>query len=179
MLADRLRRGSGRMSLTEEVGSYRGFRVFVHASGNSRFAHHSTLFNYHVEVHLRAGENGTRYVAAVGESNVGITQSIDYQLRHLEERLEQTRSGLELLKARLQTVWAEVDKPWAHAAEYRILRRRYEEMGTALQAAGLEVESNTTFTAEDETEGVNEGGMFPAESSEASEPVTETADTLS
>jgi Helicase conserved C-terminal domain len=149
LLIDRLRRGSGGMNLTEEVGSYRGFKVFVHASGNSRFAHHSTLFGYNAEVRLCAGEDGTIYVAQIGESNVGITQSIDYQLRHLEDRLEQARAGLEMLNARLQTIKAEVDKPWAHAAEYRRLRRRYEEMGAALQSEGIEVESNTTFTAED------------------------------
>jgi hypothetical protein len=149
LLIDRLRRGSGAMSLTEEVGSYRGFKVHVHASGNSRFAHHSTLFGYNAEVRLCAGDGGTVYVAQIGESNVGITQSIDYQLRHLEDRLEQARAGLEMLNSRLQTVRAEVDKPWAHAAEYRRLRRRYEEMGAALQSEGIEVESNTTFTAED------------------------------
>lgn len=147
LLIDRLRRGSGGMSLTEEVGSYRGFKVLVHASGNSRFAHHSTLFGYNAEVRLCVREDSTTYVAQIGESNVGITQSIDYQLRHLEDRLEQARAGLEMLSARLQTVKAEVDKPWAHATEYRRLRRRYEEMGAALQSEGIEVESNTTFTA--------------------------------
>ena len=149
LLIDRLRRGSGCVSLTEEVGSYRGFKVLLHASGNSRFAHHSTLFGYNAEVRLCAGEGGTFYVAQIGESNVGVTQSIDYQLRHLEDRLEQARAGLEMLNARLQTVRAEVDKPWAHAAEYRRLRRLYEEMGAALRSEGIEVESNTTFTAED------------------------------
>jgi hypothetical protein len=148
MLADRLRSGSGGVSLTEEVGNYRGFKIFVHASGNSRLAHHSTLFGYNSEIRLCTGEGGTPYVAQIGESNVGITQSIDYQLRHLEDRFEQAHAGLEMLKARLQTVKTEVDKPWAHAAEYRRLRRRYEEMGVALQAEGIEIESNTTFMAE-------------------------------
>lgn len=150
LLMDRIRRGSGGTSLTEEIGSYRGFKVSVHVSGNSRFAHHSTLFNYNAEIHLRASDNGACYIAQIGESNVGITQSIDYQLRHLEDRLEQTRSGLEMLKARLLTVHGEVDKPWAHAREYARLRRQYEEMGAALQSEGIEIDSNTTFTAEGE-----------------------------
>ena len=149
LLMERVRRGSSGMTLTEEVGHYRGFKVFVHVSGNSRFAHHSTLFNFQTEIHLRASDTGTAYVAQIGESNVGITQSIDYQLRHLEDRLEQSRSGLEMLKARLQTVQAEVGKPWSFAAEYRRLRRAYEKMGAVLQSAGLEVESNTTFTDEE------------------------------
>ena len=161
LLMDRIRRGAGGTSLTEEVGSYRGFKVFIYVSGNSRFANHSTLFNYNAEIHLRASDGGTTYVAQIGESNVGITQSIDYQLRHLEDRLEQARSGLEMLKARLATVKAEVDKPWAHAAEYRRLRRQYDEMGAALQAEGVEVETNTTFSAE--------GGEPEDESAEVSQ----------
>lgn len=155
LLMDRIRRGTGGTSLTEEVGSYRGFKVSVHVSGNSRFANHSTLFNYNAEIHLRASDFGTCYIAQIGESNVGITQSIDYQLRHLEDRLEQARSGLEMLKARLQIVQMEVDKPWAHAAEYALLRRRYDAMGAALQAEGIEIENNTAFiTEEGEAEGV-------------------------
>lgn len=152
LLMDRVRRGSSGMSMTEEVGMYRGFGVSVHVSGNSRLAHHSTLFNYNSEIHLRAassGECGAIYVAQIGESNVGITQSVDYQLRHLEDRLEQTRAGVAMLQSRLDAVQAEVDKPWAHAAEYRRLRKRYETMGAALHAEGIEVESNTTFTAEE------------------------------
>lgn len=149
LLLDQLRRGAGRGSLTEEVGTYRGFKVSVYVSGNSRFAGTSSLFNFQSEIHLRFAEGCTCYIAQIGESNVGITQSIDYQLRHLEDRLEQTRAGLEMLRTRLATVLAEVDKPWAHAAEYRRLRKEYEAMGTALQAEGIEVESSTTFTAED------------------------------
>ncbi len=151
LLMDRIRRGSGGTSLTEDVGSYRGFKVSVHVSGNSRFANHSTLFNYHAEIRLRASDGGTCYTAQIGESNVGITQSIDYQLRHLEDRAEQTRSGLEMLRARLSIVQAEVDKSWSHAAEYVRLRRRYDEMGKALQSQGIEIESNTTFTNEEES----------------------------
>ena len=158
LLMDRIRRGASGASRTEEVGSYRGFKVSVHVSGNSRFAQHSTLFNYNAEIHLRSSDGGTAYVAQIGESNVGITQSIDYQLRHLEDRLEQARSGLEMLQARLTTVKAEVDKPWALASEYRVLRRRYEETGVTLQSAGLEIENNLTFTAEDSESGGEESG---------------------
>ncbi len=166
LLLDELRRGAGRGSLTEEVGTYRGFKVSVYVSGNSRFVGTSSLFNFQSEIHLRAVDGGTCYIAQIGESNVGITQSIDYQLRHLEDRLEQTRAGLEMLRTRLATVQAEVDKPWAHAAEYRRLRKEYEAMGAALQAEGIEVESSTTFTAEEgeaETDNaIGEHGMDSA-----------------
>jgi hypothetical protein len=159
LLLNELRGGAGRGSLTEEVGSYRGFKLSVYVSGNSRFVGTSSLFNFQAEIHLRASDGGTCYIAQIGESNVGITQSIDYQLRHLEARLEQARAGLEMLRVRLATVHAEVDKPWAHAAEYRRLRREYEAMGAALQAEGIEVESTPNFTAEEgeaETDGAED-----------------------
>lgn len=170
LLMDRVRRGLSGTSLIEEVGIYRGFKVFVSVSGNSRFAHHSTLFNFQSEIHLRANDGGNLYAAQIGESNVGITQSIDYQLRHLEDRLEQTRAGLEMLVTRLATVRVEVDKPWAHSTEYRRLRRQYEEMGAALQSAGLEIESNTTFTAdegEESSEGASGGYTLDSATEEA------------
>lgn len=173
LLMDRIRRGAGGTSLTEEVGSYRGFKVSVHVSGNSRFANHSTLFNYNSEIHLRASAGGTTYVAQIGESNVGITQSIDYQLRHLEDRLEQARSGLEMLQSRLQTVQAEVDKPWAFASEYRVLRRRYEQTGVALQSAGLEIENNLTFTAEDSVSDDEEPGEAVSDLSDVAQHSSE------
>jgi hypothetical protein len=121
---------------------------------------------------LRAPDGATCYIAQIGESNVGITQSIDYQLRHIEDRLEQIRAGLEMLRARLQTVRTEVDKPWAHAAEYRRLKREYEETGAKLQSEGVEVESNTTFIAE---ECEDKTGVIADESSEASATESEVA----
>ena len=151
LLTDNLRRGQqGRGSVTEEVGTYRGFKVYVHVSGNARLAGIATLFNFQSEIHLRAETGGTCYVAQIGESNVGITQSIDYQLRHIEDRLEQSRNNLEMLRSRFANVQSEIDKPWAHVAEYRRLRKEYEAIGNSLQTDGIEVESNTTFTNEDD-----------------------------
>jgi len=172
LLIERLRRGDAGRSLTEEVGTYRGFNVSVCASGNSRFSQASTLFNFVSDIHLRAPRGATCYIAQIGESNVGITQSIDYQLRHIEDRLEQTRSGLETLRSRLQTVRAEVEKPWAHAVEYRRLKEEYEETGAKLQSEGVEVESNTTFIAEECEDGTD---MAADELSEGTATQSETA----
>jgi hypothetical protein len=140
----------GRGSLTEEVGSYCGFKVYIEVSGNSRLAGVSSLFNFRSEIHLRAPESETHYIASIGESNVGIIQSVDYQLRHIEDRLEQARAGIECLRARFVSMQAEVNKPWTHAAEYRRLRKEYDATGAALQAEGVEIENNTTFGAPDE-----------------------------
>lgn len=160
------RNAAGRNSLTEEVGSYCGFKVYIHVSGNSRLAGVSTLFNFRSEIHLRATDGGTHYIAAISESNVGIMQSIDYQLRHIEDRIEQTRAGLEMLRARLVSVQMEADKPWTHAAEYRRLRKEYDATGAALQAEGVEIENNTTFAAQD-------GDVAEMENSEDAEEAAE------
>ncbi|MDQ3684764.1 MAG: hypothetical protein M3430_04085 [Acidobacteriota bacterium] len=166
LVVDRLRRAASRRQITEEIGSYRGFRVCIHASGNSRLAQASSLFNFQTEIHLypdvpSGSEDGAPlevfYVAQIGESNVGITQSIDWQLRHLEDRVEQTEGMIRNLEARLLSVTEEVERPWAHAREYRRLRRAYGEMGSQLQADGVAIEANTTFTTDAEDDGADDG----------------------
>jgi len=83
LVVDRLRRNPAHRQIMEEIGSYRGFQVYVHASGNARLAQASSLFNFQTELRLYP-ENATEqdamsvfYTAQIGESNVGITQSID------------------------------------------------------------------------------------------------------
>jgi hypothetical protein len=165
LVIDRLRRNPAHRQIMEEIGSYRGFRIFVHTSGNARLAERSSLFNFQTELRLypetTSEQDATSvfYTAQIGESNVGITQSIDWQLRHLEEKAEQTAAMITTLEARLESIGAEVERTWAHTREYRRLRRAYEAMGTQLQADGVAVEIITTFTGEAEDEGdvVDEG----------------------
>lgn len=165
LVADRLRRNTAHRQIMEEIGSYRGFRLFVHASGNARLAQASSLFNIQTELRLypekATGQDAMSvfYTAQIGESNVGISQSIDWQLRHLEDKAEQTVAMITTLEARQASISNEVERTWAHAREYRRLRRAYETMGTQLQADGVAVEANTTFTDEAEVEGdvIDEG----------------------
>jgi len=158
LVADRLRRNSIHRQATEEIGSYRGFRVFVYASGNARLAQASSLFSFQTELHLcpetivQDDDAHVFYVAQIGESNIGITQSIDWQLRHLEDKAEQTAAMITTLESRLASISDEVERPWAHAREYSRLRRAYEKMGMQLQSDGITVEANTTFTGEAEDE---------------------------
>lgn len=164
LVVDRLRRNTAHRQIMEEIGSYRGFQIFVHASGNARLAQASSLFNFQTELRLypetATGQDtmSVFYTAQIGESNVGISQSIDWQLRHLEDKAEQTAAMITTLEARLASIGSEVERTWAHAREYRRLRRAYEMMGTQLQADGVAVETNTTFTgeAEDESDVVDE-----------------------
>jgi len=52
LAADRLRRTPTHRQTTEEIGRYRGFRLFIHASGNARLAQASSLFSFQTELHL-------------------------------------------------------------------------------------------------------------------------------
>lgn len=145
VLTEQLRRGGRGGAVSEAVGHYRGFQVWVQVAGHGRFAGLSSLFDFQAEVHLRAEAGGVSYVANVGDSNVGVTQSMDYQLRHLEEQLAQARNKLHTLQTRWGQAQAEVARPWGAAAEYQRLRREYETLGTTLQAAGVALENNTAF----------------------------------
>jgi hypothetical protein len=66
-----------------------------------------------------------------------------------------------------------VDKPWAFASEYRALRRRYEQTGVALQSAGLEIENNLTFTAEDSASDGEESGEAVSDLSDETQNASE------
>ena len=149
VLTEHLCRGGGHRFATEEIGSYRGFRLSVAVAGNARFAGLTSLFDFKAEVHLRAEAGGACYAAQVGESNTGVTQSMDYQLRHIEAQLEQARSKLLMLETRLTKAREEVNRPWGPAGEYNRLRREYEALSETLQAEGVALESNTAFVAEE------------------------------
>ena len=112
------------------------------------------------------------YVAQIGESNVGITQSMDWQLRHLEDRVEQTEGMIRNLEARLASIIEEVEHPWAHAREYGRLRRAYGEMGAQLQADGVAIEANTTFTADGEDDPVDNEVVAAETATAASDETT-------
>lgn len=179
LLTEQLRRGVGRGSLTETVGRYRGFGVSVQVAGNGRFSGLSSLFDYKAEILMQAEPGGVCYVAQLGESNVGVTQSMDYQLRHIETQLEQARSKLQTLHTRLVKAQEEVHRPWGQAAEYNRLRREYEALGEGLQAEGVALESNTVFAVEEaETEAHPLAAAAGHATPSATEELADTGSTL-
>jgi hypothetical protein len=120
-------------------------------------------------------------VAQVGESNVGVTQSIDYQLRHIEEQLATAQSKLSALETRLARAREEVGRAWGPAAEYNRLRREYEALGRELQAEGVALESQTAFVAEEVGPEASPAPETAPDSHEAinASPATESAGTES
>jgi hypothetical protein len=152
LVIDIVRRAPGTTKITEEVGTYRGFKMYLHVSGNSRFSALSSLFDFHAEVHLRAEQHGNIYVATIGDSDVGITQSMDYQLRSIEDRALAAIPLKASLEKKYEDFQAEVINPWEHAGRYARLRRRYLALTEELQEDGVAVEDNVTFSELDEDE---------------------------
>jgi len=120
------------------MGSYRGFEVVVHTSGMlaDRL---STLFAQ-TEMSLRVSANDITYSFNVGESDAGIIQSMDAQLRGLEGKLEQARGREQELRHRYEQITAELGKGWEHAPSYQEMKTRLETVNAALSSAGCEIE---------------------------------------
>lgn len=120
------------------VGSYRGFEIVVRVSGTPADLL-SSLFSQ-TEMSLRLSASDAAYSFNVGESDAGIIQSMDAQLRGLEMRLEQARATQRELQHRYEQINAELNKGWEHAAGYQEMKARLELVNASLSRAGCETE---------------------------------------
>jgi hypothetical protein len=120
------------------VGSYRGFEIVVRVSGTPADLL-SSLFSQ-TEMSLRLSANDAVYSFNVGESDAGIIQSMDAQLRGLETRLEQARATQRELQHRYEQINAELNKGWEHAAGYQEMKARLDLVNASLSGAGCEIE---------------------------------------
>jgi hypothetical protein len=77
---------------------------------------------------------------------VGIIQSIDHQLRSIDQYLADATSAQTRLKHKITNLQNEVSQPWKHLAEYRQMRHHYEQLAIELQSKGISVESAVRFT---------------------------------
>jgi hypothetical protein len=133
----------------EHVGNYRGFNLFLHT--NSNIFQINSLFTDYIEIHL-VPENETRpngvrpYTATITDTDVGIIQSIDHQLRSIDQSLADATSAQKRLNKKITNLQNEVSQPWKHLADYRQMRHHYEQLAIELQSKGISVESVVRFT---------------------------------
>jgi N12 class adenine-specific DNA methylase len=128
----------------EHVGAYRGFNIFLH--GSSEIFQLNSLFNASIEIRLYP-KNGTRpYYATITDTDVGIIQSIDHQLRSIEDYLHDATTRKHRLDKKLADLQNEVTQPWKHLTDYRQMRHDYERLAIELQSQGINVESAVRFT---------------------------------
>jgi hypothetical protein len=67
------------------IGRYRGFEIIAQASGR-QIDSLSSLFS-DAELFLRTSEGEQAYSFNLGESDAGVTQSMDAQLRGIDDKL--------------------------------------------------------------------------------------------
>ena len=128
----------------EHVGQYRGFNIYIH--GSSSVHQFNSLFEGNVDIQLYA-ENGDRpYYATVTDTDSGIIQSIDHQLRSIEHHLEDATTRKARLDKKLADLQNEVTQPWKYLPEYRQMRHHYEHLAIQLQSQGINVDSAVRFT---------------------------------
>jgi hypothetical protein len=139
-------RSTGR--ITRLIGRYRGFEIIARASGRQLDAL-SALFS-ETDLFLRAGEGEPGYGVSLGESDAGIIQSMDAQLRGLEGKLEKSLAAQAELEHRQQQITAELNKGFEPAARYEELRLRLNALNRELTKAGVEIEASPELSNLDE-----------------------------
>jgi hypothetical protein len=139
-------RSTGR--ITRLIGRYRGFEIIARASGRQLDVL-SSLFS-ETDLFLRAGEGEPGYGVNLGESDAGVIQSMDAQLRELEGKLEKSLAAQAELEHRHQQITAELNKGFEPAARYEELRLRLSSLNRELTKAGVEIEASPELSNLDE-----------------------------
>jgi hypothetical protein len=139
-------RSTGR--ITRLIGRYRGFEIIARASGR-QFDVLSSLFS-ETDLFLHAGEGEPGYGINLGESDAGILQSMDAQLRGLEGKLEKSLAAQAELEHRQQQITAELNKGFEPAARYEELKLRLNALNRELTKAGVEIEASPELSNLDE-----------------------------
>lgn len=137
---------AGRIS--KAIGSYRGFEIVVRASGRHVDAL-SSLFS-EVDTFLRVGEGGAAYSFNLGDSDVGIIQSMDAQLRGIDGKLEKALASQRELEHRRHLITAELSKGWEPAGRYQELKQRLNVLNQSLAQSGGEIEPSPELSSLDE-----------------------------
>ena len=145
-LASREALSSG--SITKEVGGYRGFTIYVQlaATFDSLKGATRSLFA-EPQICLKIAATDPGYYSNLTESDAGIVQSIDAQLRNIEKRLENAERAHGQLSRRLAGAQEELGKGWEHAEKYQEMKERLDALNRTLTGAGEEIENSPEFSA--------------------------------
>src|SRR5215510_11320638 len=154
------RESRSRGAITRVIGRYRGFKIVARASGRQLDAL-SSLFS-EVDLFLRASEGEMSYGVNLGESDAGVTQSMDAQLRGLESRLEKSLATQRELEHRRNQITIEFGKGWEPAGKYQELKLRLGAINQSLIKSGAEIEASPELSnlAEDALQPIEPGVGF-------------------
>lgn len=141
------RQAQSRGRLTHVIGSYRGFEIIASSAGRAVNAL-SSLFA-ETETALRLPNSEQAYHFHLGESDLGIIQSLDAQLRGLDHKLEQALATQRELQHRQVQITTELGKGWEHAAKYQELKLKLGSLNTQLSHTGHEIEASPVLSVLD------------------------------
>ena len=136
---------TGRQQVT--IGTYQGFTICQQAQ---RLLAERDLLNQWPELWLRLDETELGLECKLGDSDLGVIQSMDAQLRSLENRLAQAEQQQRRVEHRYEQVQQELSKGWEQAARYEELRAKLLAVNVALTAAGQEIEASPELAQLDE-----------------------------
>ncbi|MCI0665681.1 MAG: helicase C-terminal domain-containing protein [Acidobacteria bacterium] len=142
------RESRSRGTITGTIGHYRGFEIIARASGRQLDAL-NTLFS-EAHLFLSDGEGGLSYGFNLSESDIGIIQSMDAQLRGLEGKLEKLLATQAELKHRQRQIAVELNKGFEHTGRYEELRLRLNVLNQQLTESGADIEASPELSNLDE-----------------------------
>jgi hypothetical protein len=126
--------------LTRIIGRYRGFEIIVRASGR-RIDSLSTLFSQ-ADLFLRVDGGEQVYPINLGDSDAGIIQSIDAQLRGLEDKMVKSIASQRELEHRQSQINAELARGWELAAKYQELKIRLETKHKTISKSAVAIKDS-------------------------------------
>ena len=120
------------MDLYEKIGNYCGFDLYIKSYALGHLAPSV----------IARGE--AEHTGTVSDSEVGTVASLDYALRNMERRIEDTRSSLEQMEKKYVKLAEEMAKPFPYEEKLReLLKRQYEinnelDLDKSERTAGVE-----------------------------------------
>ena len=120
-----------------DVGVYKGFRLVLKSFANDALAPELWL--------ILGDDNSTAYAASIGDSDLGVIQSLDAQLRNIDKKLQDAELAQRLLEEKERTLRVELEKPWEQVERYGRLKRQLAILNVELQQAGVDLGSSTAL----------------------------------
>ena len=120
------------MDLYEKIGNYCGFDLYIKSYALGHLAPSV----------IARGE--AEHTGTVSDSEVGTVASLDYALRNMERRIEDTRNSLEQMEKKYGKLAEEMAKPFPYEEKLReLLKRQYEinnelDLDKSERTAGVE-----------------------------------------
>ena len=108
------------------LGRYKGLEMRSRAVRSLQFA------GCEIQVYIQVGANPL--LISVGDSDAGVTQSLDARLRALDTDAENTRHKIEVNQAKIASLDTELAAPWEHQERCDQLRAQVDVLDKELRA---------------------------------------------